>query len=75
MESNQRFNESDLDNEFEYNFDLNPFKLVLDGVHWMIVTSVNALKHLVRMASARLHTIQTQQNYRRTFKGPVCMIK
>ena len=75
MKSNTGINEADLDNDFEYNFDLNPFKLILDGSHLLVVTSVNAVKHLVKRASARLRAIQTQQNYRRTFKGPVCMIK
>lgn len=70
-----RFSQSDLDNEFEYNFDLNPFNLVLDGIHWLIVTPVNIVKYLFNWTLARLHQLQSEQNYRRTFKGPVCMLK
>lgn len=75
MRENNSFAQSDLDSDFEYNFDLNPFSFILDTVHWLVVTPVKVSKHVLNWASARLHRIQSDQNYRRTFKGPVCMLK
>ena len=70
-----RVTESDMDNDFEYNFDLSPFNLILDGIHWLVVTPISKIKKIFSWAAARLHTIQKEQNYRRTFKGPVCLLK
>ena len=75
MKNVSRVTESDMDNDFEYNFDVSPFNLILDGVHWLVVTPVNTMKKIFNRAAARLHTIQKEQNYRRTFKGPVCLLK
>lgn len=75
MRENKRFAQSDLDNDFEYNFDLNPFNFIIDTIHWLVVTPVKVSKYIFNWASARLHRIQADQNYRRTFKGPVCMLK
>ena len=75
MRKKSRVSESDMDNDFEYNFDVTPFNLILDGVHWLVVTTATAVKKTINWAADRLHTIQKEQNYRRTFKGPVCLLK
>ena len=67
--------EADIDSDFEYNFDLKPFNTLLDGVHWLITTPVHAAEHLVGWFSARLRAVREAHDFKRTIKGPVCMLK
>ena len=41
MKSYTTITEADIDRDFEYNFDLNPFTQILDGVHWLIAPPVD----------------------------------
>ncbi len=75
MRINANITESDLDNDFEYNFDLNPYNLLLNAIHRLVTTPFHMGKWLIDVASSRLLEIHKNQNYRRTFKGPVCMLK
>ena len=65
----------DIDYDFEYNFDLNPFNYLLEGIHLLIMVPLSIAVSLTKKASARLHKIQEEQAYRQTFKGPTCMLK
>jgi hypothetical protein len=65
----------DIDSDFEYNFDLNPFTYLLQGVHFLIVRPYGYFVHLSRNISDRLHRIQQEQAFRGTFKGPACMMR
>jgi hypothetical protein len=75
MKSYTTITEVDIDRDFEYNFDLNPFTQILDGIHWLIATPVNLASSRARVFAARIQTMREEQSYRRTFKGPVCMLK
>ena len=45
------------------------------AAHWLIVTPYALLGRVVKNTSERLHKIQKEQGYRRTFKGPVRTLK
>ncbi len=66
---------SDIDSDFEYNFDLNPFTYLLDGILFLIAVPFSLLSRLLKNNSDRLHRIQRDQAFRRTFKGPACILK
>jgi len=65
----------DIDSDFEYNFDLNPFNYLLQGIHWLVSLPYDLLTSLSKNAFDRLHRIQKEQAFRRTFKGPACILK
>ena len=65
----------DFNSDFEYNFDLNPFNYLLEGVHLLVSVPFRFTVGLAQKASARLRRIQEDQSYKRTFRGPVCMLK
>ena len=65
----------DIDSDFEYNFDLNPFTYLVEGIHFSLVQPYGYLVRLSKKISAWLHRIQQEQAFRRTFKGPACMIR
>jgi hypothetical protein len=67
--------DDELNADFEYNFDLKPFNYVLDGIHWAVALPYSLLTHLFQATSEKLHRIQQDQAYRRTFKGPACILK
>ena len=75
MKFNTTITEADIDRDFEYNFDLNPFTQILDAVHWLIAAPVELLSSKTKAIAARFQAIRDEQNYKRTFKGPVCMLK
>ncbi|MBT8355237.1 MAG: hypothetical protein HKP52_01430 [Desulfofustis sp.] len=66
---------NDFNTDFEYNFDLNPFNYLLEGIHLLVSVPFKFAAGLTKKASAGLHRIQEKQSYRKTFKGPVCMLK
>lgn len=65
----------DIDSDFEYNFDLNPFIYLLQGIHFLIVRPYGYSVYLLRKISDRLDRIHQEQAFRRTFKGPACMLR
>ena len=65
----------DIDSDFEYNFDLNPFTYLIDGLLFLEALPSSLLLRLSRNVSGRLQKIQEEQALRRTFKGPACMLK
>lgn len=65
----------DIDSDFEYNFDLNPFTYLVQGIHLSIVQPSRYFVRLLKKISGRLHRIQQEQAFRRTFKGPACMMR
>ena len=65
----------DINSDFEYNFDLNPFNYLLEGVHLLVSVPFRFTIGLAHKASARLHRIREEQSYKQTFKGPACMLK
>ena len=67
--------DNDIDSDFEYNFDLNPFTYLLQGIHFLIVRPYGYFVRLSKNISDRLHRIQQEQAYRRTFKGPACLMR
>lgn len=67
--------ETDIDSDFEYNFALSPFTQLLDGVHWLVTTPLIMVSSIMKLSTARFQTIREQQSYKRSFKGPVCMLK
>ena len=67
--------DQDIDLDFEYNFDLNPFTYLLHGIHLLITQSYRHFLRLSKDISNRLHRVQEEQAYRRTFKGPACMMR
>jgi len=75
MKSYTTITEADIDRDFEYNFDLNPFTQILDGVHWLIATPVDLASSKAKAFSARLQARREERSCRRSFKGPVCMLK
>ena len=75
MSLNRTFTEADLDSDFEYNFDLNPYDKLLDGVHWLITTPVIAVRYLIGGFSSRLKATRELNDFKRTIQGPVCMLK
>ena len=66
--------DDDRDSDYEYNFDLNPFNYLLQGVHLLVALPFKTLAGLFKHVTDRLHRIQRDQRYRRTFKGPACML-
>ena len=75
MKSYTTITEADIDRDFDYNFDLNPFTQILDGVQWLIATPLNLASSKAKALAARIQAMREEQSYRRTFKGPVCMLK
>ena len=67
--------ERDIDSDFEYNFDLNPYTYLLEGIHLLIQVPTGIGAGLIKRASGQLHKIKEEQSFRRTFKGPACMLK
>lgn len=65
----------DIDSDFEYNFDLNPFTYLLQGIHFFTVHFYGYYVRLSKNISDRLHRVQQEQAFRRTFKGPACMMR
>lgn len=65
----------DIDRDFEYNFDLNPFTYLIDGLLFLVALPYDMLLRLARNVSGRLQKTQEEQALRRTFKGPACMLK
>jgi hypothetical protein len=65
----------DIDSDFEYNFDLNPFTYLLQGIHFLIAQPYGYFVRLSKKVSDRLHRIQQEQAFRRTFKGPACLMR
>ena len=65
----------DIDSDFEYNFDLNPFSYLLQGLHLLIAEPYGFFVRLSKKISDRLHIVQQEQAFRRTFKGPACMMR
>ncbi len=65
----------DIDSDFEYNFDLNPFTHLLDGLLFLVALPSSMLVRLSRNVSGRLQKFQQGQALRRTFKGPACILK
>ena len=66
---------SDLNSDFEYNFDLNPFNYLLEGIHLLVSVPFNFTVNVAQKASARLRRIQEEQSYKQTFRGSACMLK
>ena len=67
--------DSDIDNDFEYNFDLYPFNSLLFGLHGLIAATYSHSRNLLDTLSVRVSDTRNDLRYRRTFKGPVCMLK
>lgn len=65
----------DFNSDFEYNFDLNPFNYLLEGIHLLVTVPFRFTAGLAQKASARLRRIQEEQSYKQTFRGPACMLK
>lgn len=65
----------DFNSDFEYNFDLNPFNYLLEGIHLLVSVPFRFTVSVTQKASARLHRIQEEQSYKQTFRGPACMLK
>lgn len=61
--------------DFEYNFDLNPFNYLLEGVHLLVSVPFCFAASVVNKTSARLRRIQEEQSYKQTFRGPACLLK
>ena len=66
---------NDFNSDFEYNFDLNPFNYLLEGIHLLVSVPFGLAVGLTQKASARLRRIQEEQSYKQTFRGPACMLK
>ncbi|NNK93381.1 MAG: hypothetical protein HKP41_03425 [Desulfobacterales bacterium] len=75
MKSYKTITEADIDSDFEYNFDLNPFTQLLDGIHWLTVTPVGLVRSKTKAFADHIQAMRDKQSYKRTFKGPVCMLK
>jgi hypothetical protein len=75
MRAKTIINDADLDGDFEYNFDVSPFSYLLDGIHWLVTTPYHLATRLFRSMTNRLHTIQKEKGWRRTFKGPSCSLR
>ena len=75
MKSYTTITEADIDRDFEYNFDLNPFTQIVGTVHWLFATPAELASSKAKAFAARIQAMREEQNYRRTFKGPVCMLK
>jgi hypothetical protein len=67
--------EYNLDSDFEYNFDLNPFTYLLLAIHSLVALPYSLLMRLSKNVSDRLRKVQEEQAFRRTFKGPACILK
>lgn len=65
----------DVDSDFEYNFDLNPFNYLLQGIHFLIAKPYGFFERLSKNISDNLLRIQQEQAFKRTFKGPACMMR
>ena len=75
MRANITIPESDIETDFEYNFDLKPFNYVLDGLHWLVATPIHLALQLFKTGRNKLHTIRAEKGWKRTFKGPACIIR
>jgi ribulose 1,5-bisphosphate carboxylase large subunit-like protein len=67
--------EADIDSDSEYNFALTPFTQLLDGVHWLVTTPLIMVNSLMKLSTARFQDMREEHSYKRSFKGPVCMLK
>ena len=73
--TDQVISEYELAPGFDYNFDLTPFRYIIEGIYHAVAIPSSLVTGLYRIVSARLHKIQEDQAFRRTFKGPACILK
>ena len=73
MKANITIPESDIETDFEYNFDLKPFNYVLDGLLWLVAAPFHLAAQSFKAGHKKLHAIREEKGWKRTFKGPACM--
>lgn len=75
MRTHTIIRESDLDADFEYNFDVTPFDYIINGIHWLVTTPFHSAAQLVKVVSAQRSNTGSKRVNHNSFSGPYCMLK